>query len=132
MNKREKVIKGLEESYQAYLVVEGRGILVDSNENEYALIAPALMRDALALLKAQEPRVMTPTEIAALKVNDIVWYEQHGTYGDFLAAMVADGGEFIGNTSMSVRLRYLDKSERLWTSRPTDKQREAIPWNAQK
>ena len=93
-----------------------------------SLDKPMSLDDALELLKAQEPRVMTPTEIAALKENDIVWYEQHGTDGDFIAAMVADGREFIGNASIGVKLKYLDGSERLWTSRPTDEQREATPW----
>ena len=102
--------------------------LLESSRDEWQKLAQKAIAKLKALSKAHEPRVMTPTEIAALKVNDIVWYEQHGTYGDFLAAMVADGGEFIGNTLMGVRLRYLDKSERLWTSRPTDAQREATPW----
>ena len=88
------------------------------------------LKDAIDLLKAEAPRVMTPTEIAALKENDIVWYEQHGTDGDFIAAMVADGREFVGNASMGVKLRYLDQNERLWTSHPTDEQRAATPWKA--
>ena len=55
MPDREKVIKGLEETYQYYSVVEGQGILIDKrNGDEYALIDPELITDALALLKAQE------------------------------------------------------------------------------
>ena len=128
MDKREKVIKGMEELRSHFRAMAG---IASSNQGRANHIGSArIIGDAIDLLKAQEPRVMTPTEIAALKENDIVWYEQHGTDGDFLAAMVADGREFIGNASMGVKLRYLDQNERLWTSRPTDEQRAATPWKA--
>lgn len=93
--------------------------------------ARKLIEDAPSVtLEAKAPRVMKPGEIAALKENDIVWYEQHGPDGDYITAMVADGREFIGNASMGVKLRCMDESERLWTSRPTDAQRAAEPWEA--
>lgn len=121
MNEREKlekVIKGLEyiRDYDPMFRV--------AHDDEFSKIAA----NALALLKAQEPKVMTLEEAKALEQDTVVWYEQHGPDGDYITAMVADGREFIGNASMGVNLRYLDESERLWTSRPTDEQREATPW----
>ena len=118
MDKREKVIKGLESIRDRLLDWDGVELMELSN--------------AIDLLKAQAPRVMTPTEIAALKEDDIVWYEQHGPDGDYITAMVADGRESIGNASLGVKLKYLDENERCWTSRPTDEQRAATPWKAVK
>lgn len=126
MDKREKVIKGLECIRDwSQFAVNKRWLVAGASEKmvQYA-------EDALELLKAQAPRVMTPTEIAALRENDIVWYEQHGPDGDYITAMVADGRESIGNASLGVRLKYLDENERLWTSRPTDEQRLSTPWEA--
>ena len=84
--------------------------------------------DAIELLKAQEPRVMTPAEIGALKRGDVVWYEQHAPEEDYIQPMVADGGSFIGNADMGVKLCYLGPCERLWTAEPTDEQRRAVKW----
>lgn len=127
MDKRDKVLKGLDVCHAQYsdYYCSQCPYFVERNE-----CMSMMLHHARDLLKAQEPRVMTPGEIAALKENDIVWYEQHGPDGDFIAAMVADGRESIGNASMGVKLRYLDQSERLWTSRPTDEQRAAVPWEA--
>lgn len=83
------------------------------------------MYDALSLLKAQEPRVMTLEEVqtwatADPELRDPVFYEDlilkkrwwitHDNDGIYLPAVRAGEG-------------------RCWTSRPTDKQREATPWN---
>lgn len=84
---------------------------------------------ALALLKAQEPRVMTVSEIGALSNGDVVWVEF--TDGRLLPMMVEDG--------CLMRWRFLwricedaflddDYKARAWTSRPTDEQREAVKW----
>ena len=71
MDKLENVIKGLEESYQQYSVVERQGILVDHDGYEYALIDPVLIIDALALLKSQEPMLVkyTTSTIRCPKCN---------------------------------------------------------------
>ena len=73
-------------------------------------------------------RLMGGDEIAALRVNDVVWYEQHAPDGDYLAAMVANGRGEIGNADMCVALKYLDAGERLWTARPSVGQRGAVAW----
>ena len=79
--------------------------------------------------KAQEPRVMTLDEVAALPEGVVVWYEQRSNDGeDFLAAMVTDGRGYIGNGNMGVRIVYMDVGDRCWTSRPTAAEMEATPW----
>lgn len=52
-NKWEKVIEGLEEILQRFLV--HKGTAVDRDGYEFAVVDPVLIKDALALLKAQEP-----------------------------------------------------------------------------
>lgn len=84
---------------------------------------------AIEALKAQEPRVMTPDEVAALKRGEVVWYEQHTPDRDYIQPMVADGRGFIGNADLGVKLCYLGHCERLWTAEPTDEQREAVKWD---
>ena len=87
-------------------------------------------RDALELLKEQEPRVLTLEEV--LKANP-VWFETHGLLlpaiidheeskaGDCVIVFgVFDGSYYPIN-------RY-NKTWRCWTARPTDEQRERIPW----
>ena len=96
-----------------------------------------LMTDALALLKAQEPRVMTLEKAqTALHNDDVVWVElkdkiicggirmdgtdyftmQNGDVLDVTDFDSGDGAEMYG------------KEVRCWTSRPTDAQREAAKW----
>ena len=88
-------------------------------------LALAVMR----MLKAQEPRVMTVSEIGALANGDVVWVEF--TDGRLLPMMVEDG--------CLMRWRYLwricedafyddDYKARCWTSRPDQATREATPW----
>ena len=132
MTDREKVIKGLEccQECDGYTC---RNLCPyhDKNESENQTTCTCrLAHDALALLKAQEPRVMTVSEIGALSNGDVVWVEF--TDGRLLPMMVEDG--------CLMRWRFLwricedaflddDYKARAWTSRPTDEQRKATPWN---
>ena len=85
---------------------------------------------AIALLKAQEPRVMTVSEIGALSNGDVVWVEF--TEGRLLPMMVEDG--------CLMRWRFLwricedafhddDYKARAWTSCPDQATREAVKWD---
>ena len=94
-------------------------------------VANEVWCDYCEIKEAQEPRVMTSDEIDTLKNGEIVWYEQHGIDGDFISPMVANGRGFIGNADMGVNMCYLDNNERVWTSRPSDAQREATAWEPQ-
>lgn len=102
-----------------------------------------LLRDALSLLKAQEPRVMTLEEIEDA-LDNVVWLDIPG------AENLADGFSLImaysrkygfvlldspfGDNPSQDRFEYTDynKTWRCWTARPTDEQREATPWEPTK
>jgi hypothetical protein len=91
---------------------------------------PAQAIERIGKLKAQEPRILTVSEIGALANGDVVWVEL--TDGRLLPMMVEDG--------CLMRWSFLwricedafygeDYKARAWTSRPTDEQREVTPWN---
>jgi hypothetical protein len=102
------------------------------------------MRDAVALLKAQEPRVLTAEEITDLKYHDMVYVEfrhprkeEYRALGGFVDQMYKDtdtceikaiditlGVNEIAHCSMKLYLNDF----RLWTSCPTAEQMKAVPW----
>ena len=101
----------------------------------------SLQRDILALLKAQEPRVMTLDLPPEEWQDKVIWIEIKGKkpipclfrkfcdrmmFGRYERIMSFDaigsskeGGYFLRNYGVTWRC---------WTARPTDAQREAIPW----
>lgn len=134
MTDREKVIKGLEccatnrlrrEDCEAmdcvYLDLESHGCIHQ------------LIRDALALLKAQEPRVMAYEELSTIDdafiiessaVHPLEWVFFFDTDAKSDAVWVQG---FDGERSIVYREDY-GIYVRCWTSRPTDEQREAVKW----
>lgn len=89
-----------------------------------------LLKDALSLLEAQRPRIMTPEEIKKYLADPdgdkapiwMEWKTIPGMCGWALAFTVAD-----------LMKRFFDKYNvnwRPWTSRPTDKQRRLAPWQS--
>ncbi|MBP5709997.1 MAG: hypothetical protein J6W84_03365 [Bacteroidales bacterium] len=128
MDKLGKVIRGLEciRDWSQFAVDRG---WIDARASEKMV---KYAEDALELLKAQEPRVMTFEEAAALGRNTVVWYEFNGEnsprprivhHADKAGIQFTDGGVW-----HFVRDEY-GKLFRLWTSRPTEAEREEIPWN---
>jgi hypothetical protein len=114
------VVNGLEMSYKY------------SNVDENNTLVPQwIVLHAIALLKAQEPRVMTWEEVKAWHKTGIserepifVEYRPEQSFGpsrwwldNFGIAAVDDGAMVCYN-------KYL----RCWTSRPTAEQREVTPW----
>ena len=90
-----------------------------------------LLDDAYQLLKARQPRVMTLEEVKALQRDSVVWYEHTGcnTPRPRVIGYVAD--EYVAFTDGGKWRFDADRygaSWRCWTSRPTDEQREAEPW----
>lgn len=88
-------------------------------------------------LKAQEPRVMTLDEALGAEVNvDQCWLEVRSIKQIYLADAVvcpehterADIQRW-GASDCQLALDLYGVYWRMWTSRPTDAQREAIPWN---
>ena len=100
-----------------------------------------LITDAIALLKAQEPQVLTVEAVRRL-TRIPVWLDVKSTHkyiyrGWVLAYMVQKGmgitGERLGMADPSGRMHWckLDdygRTWRVWDSCPTEAQREATPW----
>ena len=124
MTKQEKVIKGLE------------ALVNDDWMWKKADYYAGICKDALALLKAQEPRVMTWEEAQA-NVNEGPFIimevrDSTGTEIDY-GVLVGDSYEMSEGSLLTVCEFGLLKDDygkrfRCWTSRPTDEQREAVKW----
>lgn len=89
--------------------------------------------DALALLKAQEPRVMTLEEVKMLD-SDYYYLESMRSPGKELREIVgAYGLTCVTWPSITWARQTMGdsgygKTWRCWTSRPTEEQRRATPW----
>lgn len=125
MAEREKVIKGMECCHQINQTECFKCPYARGNGCTHAL-----MGDALALLKSQQPRVMTLEEVRLLGKDTVVWYEHKGVFRQPRPRVVefvfdehitfTDGGVW------SFSADGYGERWRLWTSRPTDEQREAV------
>lgn len=119
---KEQIIDSLEMSYK-YSNVDEENTLVPQN----------LVIEIIALLKAQEPRVMTLEEVNALDW-DYCYLEQErlpgneyrGVLGKYIMTCVT--WPSITAAKISQGMDNYGKTWRCWTSRPTDAQREATPW----
>lgn len=138
MPDREKVIKGLE----CHKI--GDDGLYSCGTCPYTILtadtcADALNDDAHALLKAQEPRVMTLDEL-----QECVTYWVEDEMGHVVPETIMD---ISGKNIMTIPVVHLTNGHapiitkttdgyntkrftgwRCWTSRPTDEQREATKW----
>lgn len=133
--KLEKVINGLEDS----LANNGCGFM--DGIGELFAVSGEDLRNAIALLKAHEPRVMTLEEVKAMKRYTICAVEQrskvlHTTFNAEYRGHLTIGGRDYIDFGLYADVSPFRRSEsgygktwRCWTSRPTDKQREATPWN---
>ena len=81
-----------------------------------------LTSDALALLKAQEPRVIPRNDL--LKYQDYAWVEFKRA--SRLGVRDRDDIQFL-MTQPETEKEY-NKTWRCWTSRPDDKRRAETPW----
>ena len=158
MDKREKVIKGLECcSIGLYCPDEECPYEKDKEEKQKNCIA-LLARDALELLKAQEARVMTLDEVKEIgrfefdntdrSKETVVWFEKrngnsfngrlapsrieycyHPEYGD--DEYCDSVTQYVSGSEVTSRLHcgVYGKYWRCWTQRPTDEQREKVKWN---
>ena len=77
-----------------------------------------LNRDALELLKAQEPRVLTLEEA---RTYEVVWPEDKGE-GELHPLIVEN------NMNDSKYYKY-GIHWRVWSAKPTDEQRKAVKWD---
>lgn len=147
MTVREKVIKGLECCIGdtrtdlpnlCTICPYARGSYATQN------CSGQLRGDALALLKEQKPKIMTLNEVDALGDDAIVWLEclytidgknttilKPAIYQPKNSGPEEDGYYCVvsswGQSGFYHKYSYMGEW-RCWTSRPTDEQREAIPW----
>lgn len=128
MTDREKVIKGLE----IHLKPNSRCAGCPYPNN--GLCGDQLYRDALALLKAQEPRVMTLGEVKSFH-GILVWLElSFGAGHETVVVPIEITG--VGTGGISFHFGNEDFRTygcpvygwRYWTSCPTDEQRKMTPW----
>lgn len=143
MADREKVIRGLE----CCTTFDSKGFPL-CEECPYADDGTCpeldqLHRDALELLKEQEPRVMTLEE-ASFRLGEPVWVEKKASdvvYCEVLFDVdgkafkltfgsIEFGGLLTGHSLISVE--PYGRDFRFWTSRPTDEQRKATLWEPPK
>lgn len=132
MTEREKVIKGLE-CCQANLLPRCEECPYANIDEGTCFTMNRLHADALALLKAQEPRVMTLEEVKMLD-SDYYYLESMRSPGKELREIVgAYGLTCVTWPSITWARQTMGdsgygKTWRCWTSRPTDEQREATAW----
>lgn len=119
---RNKVIEGLEE-----VIAEA----VYPDRPRKFMMSLELAEDALALLKAQEPRVMTLEEATE---EEVVWYDWRtlGVRPAKVNRVPSKAGTYrvqrFGDIDDWVHADEYGEYWRCWTSKPTDAQMEAIPW----
>lgn len=131
MTDREKVIKTIEICYTSGHNCTECPFFSEDDCND------KLMHDALSLLKAQEPRVMTLEEVKRHNnQGGCVWFEQptYNAVASF-ARQDEECTEIISPYILGEPINhgYWSNSNyshtwRCWTSRPTDEQREAVKW----
>jgi len=139
MSDIEKVVKGLE------CCMTGDGVVPNCEECPYTMVGnntcdsvAALFGDALALLKAQEPKVMTLDEARTALHNDsIVWIELKDK---LIAAGIRmdETDYFLMQNDDVLNITDLDwedmeneygKRVRVWTAEPSEEQRKGTSWN---
>jgi hypothetical protein len=89
----------------------------------------ALHADALALLKEQEPRVMTKEEV--IHSNDWIWYQWKNTHCGWAVAVNCDGKWIEWEDSTTDQLCEYGKKWRCWTARPTPEQMRDTKWEGE-
>ena len=122
-----KVIRGLEVCKKApELKEECAGCPYDDGQDD---CIARMAADALALLKAQEPRVMTKEEIIGW--DGYIWFEFNGMKA--MKTVLIDHGmvrePFRGDyPTKELSWGTCQETWRAWTARPTDEQRKAVKW----
>ena len=82
---------------------------------------------AIEALKPQEPRVMTLEELNDLYSQETIWFEEKPNHT--IKQLTQDGIVTLIFVGLLHNWNGYGIVWRCWTSRPTDEQREEIPWN---
>lgn len=138
--KREKVIRGMEAhaNPKTCETCAGEDCPYYNKGGSYAEVTCSsfLAADALALLREQEPRVLTKSEAISYpekqnafsdsdKAPLYVEYKKPQPY--FVKWVMADS-VYLWMNDIELSLDY-GKEYRFWTSRPTEEQRKEVPWD---
>ena len=136
----EKVVKGLTEIYdEAY----DRWVHRQYTQDKLLKLIDETIPDALALLREQEPRLMTLDEVIRHYSLPPVFVDDLSAQEDYLEDIAPLYFDFPVADSFAVHWRgyhsvsrYLDdwkasygEKWRCWTARPTDEQRKAVKWD---
>ena len=132
----EKVIEGLNDLRSHFRAMAGISSSRQGRANH--IESARTIEDAIALLKAQEPRVLELEDVNRLEQNEVVWLEDKGIE-EIIPAIVVSHGHLYAQQSVCLMIvenprlwvATFDYRERwrCWTSRPDDATREAMPWN---
>jgi len=128
MADRDKVIEGIETCLNEKACVKCPYCSPDVEHN----CGRCLFEDALELLKAQQPRVMTLEEA---NDADVCWAEGRDGWDATPPRRVSLWNRyevrlyrFASKEYVSLKPNEYGKTWRCWTARPTDEQREAVEW----
>lgn len=133
MADREKTIRGLESCVYDMRLMQCVNCPYHTDKSR---CLTTLMRDALALLREQEPRVLTVEEIRSGAV-EVAWIED-ADKAEVIPGIwfrLSNEGEdeavdiHIRDGFVGARLEVYGKLWRSWTSRPTEEQRKAVKWD---
>lgn len=148
--KREKVIRGLECCISPDILVTCLDCPYGRERNYRIECIRPLLRDVLALLREQEPRVLSEEEVR-YRLGTFVWAEIHSPHVDRSMCLVF--GKVYEDTAYPDQVTIREDSGvawgrwwedydagcwhgirsgwRCWTSRPSEEQRKAVPWDAE-
>ena len=111
----------------------------DSEKESHFEDCKQMLKDALKLLKEQEPRVMALEEVKKHNNKDnCVWFELRDIViipvfvrQDRRETIIENPCILSDQTIPHLYLKNIDycKKWRCWTSRPTDEQRKAVKWD---
>lgn len=95
----------------------------------------AIKRDALALLKEQEARVLTKSEATSYPEKQNAFdesdkpplYVEYKTPQGYFVKWVSVDNVYLWMNDFELNMDY-GKEFRFWTSRPTEEQRKAVKW----
>lgn len=138
---REKTIQGLEHCTQSF-DCKGCPYYTDRIESEICTLRNG--KDALALLKALEPRLLTLEEV--LNADDFVWAEIYTPKKWSWCVVYAKISPLVGNDEIVLieedcgtgwtrnkaeygKRGFLNGGWRCWSVRPTEEQRKAVKWD---
>lgn len=134
MSDSEKVIKGLRQHCDGSMFDRcGECSYYEIDDKPFEC-RDALLKDAFALLRVQEPRVLTyeETDAIAHQTEETAIYLERKSDKSLYAAIAGDTQGRVPNISwLGEKRNYLSeygKTWRCWSSRPTDEQREAVQW----